>query len=38
MPGFEILSAGLALSVIPAIYRKKRHVKEKAREEDNKKQ
>lgn len=35
MPGFEALSVGLALSVVPAIYRKKKNMKEKAKEEEH---
>ena len=37
MPGFEALSVGLTLSVIPAIYRKKKNMKEKAKDEEHSK-
>lgn len=37
MPGFQLLSAGLALTVVPAIYKKKKNMKEKAKEEEGKK-
>jgi len=37
MPGFQALSVGLALTVVPAIYRKKRNMQKKASEEEHKK-
>ena len=36
MPGFQVLSVGLALTVVPAIYRKKRNMKKKGEEEEHK--
>ena len=37
VPGFQVLSVALALSTVPAIYKKKKNMREKAKEEEHNK-